>query len=177
MNKMAWEYLDQLDERYKQVSDLIGPCKGDVVLELNSGNSRLPQYLTGEFTYISNDLYNPAAAYKYTDEQMIKTIDACDIFMCFGIGGYEISLHPLESATITNSIKTGIKKYQPRLIVIEAISEYKDILVTIMEACGGYEVQKIVENHFKGVTPEYCGHRYTVILRRKDEYTLDIPKI
>jgi hypothetical protein len=35
---MAWEYLEQKDYRYKDTSKTLGPLKGDVVLDFDSGN-------------------------------------------------------------------------------------------------------------------------------------------
>ena len=53
---MAWEYLENLDNRYIIAADVIGELSGDVVLDVNSGNSRLGYYIKGDFKYY---IYRP----------------------------------------------------------------------------------------------------------------------
>jgi len=105
---MAWEYLENLDNRYIIAADVIGELSGDVVLDVNSGNSRLGYYIKGDFKYYCNDLMDDRAQRKMSDWQFVRSYSACDVLCCFGIGGYEISGEELESATVTDSLKYAI---------------------------------------------------------------------
>jgi hypothetical protein len=124
---MAWEYLEQLDYRYEFVSDKIGSLDGEIILDFNSGNSRLKNYLKGHFTYLSNDIWDNRADYKITDEQFLHQQQSADIICGFGLGGFEISKEKLESSTLTQTLINATIKYEPKIIVLEYIIDFRPI--------------------------------------------------
>jgi hypothetical protein len=129
---MAWEYLENLDYRYELVSNHIGELNGEIVLDFNSGNSRFKNYLKGNFTYLSNDIWDNRADFRITDSEFLDQQPSADIICGFGLGGYEISKEKLESATLTQTLIKAVEKYNPKIIVLEYIKDFrpiKDVIV------------------------------------------------
>lgn len=137
---MAWEYMEELDYRYEDASNLISPLSGEVVLDFNSGNSRFKDYLKGEFEYKSNDLYDKRAMYQITDADFLLQEPKCDVLCCFGIGGHELTGEKLESSTITSTLKLGIKKYEPRIVILDCVTKFIPIKNSILNLLSGYEI-------------------------------------
>lgn len=158
---MAWEYLDELDYRYKQAVEYIED--NDFVVDVNSGNSRLRNYVTN---YLSNDLYNENADYQITDQDFIPLIEQCDVLCLFGIGGYEITNEPLESSTVTDTVIELAKKHKPRILILECIDDFTEIAHKILKKTG----YKPIRTHHNMVelqleAPEFVRSRTMYICR------------
>jgi hypothetical protein len=145
---MAWEYMEELDYRYEDASNLISPLSGEVVLDFNSGNSRFKDYLKGSFTYKCNDLYDKRADYQITDAEFLEQEPKCDVLCCFGIGGYEITGEKLESSTITSTLKSAINKYSPRIIILDSVTKFIPIKKELLDMLINYEVLNL--SYMKG---------------------------
>jgi hypothetical protein len=128
---MAWEYMEELDYRYKAVSQYIRD--EDFVVELNSGNSRLRDYVKN---HVCNDLYDKRADYQLTDEEFKTKIEKCDVLVCLGMGGYEITKEELESKTITKTIIELTNKFKPKLLILECVEQFVSIPYEIIEETG-----------------------------------------
>ena len=125
---MAWEYLENLDYRYKDVAQFV--TDDDAVFELNSGNSRLREYVKN---HICNDLYDPRADYQLTDKEFSKKVDKCDVLVCLGIGGHEITGERLESPTITDTLIEIANRLKPRLVILECVEKFASIADRIIK--------------------------------------------
>lgn len=162
---MAWEYLDKLDYRYKQASKFI--TDEDFVVDVNSGNSRMRDYVKN---YISNDLNYSEADYQMTDEQFREVIDACDVLCCFGVGGYEITKEELESKTVSDTLVYLTEKFKPRLLILEAIEQFTPIIKNILERVN-YKIDKLIETE----NDKSVSHMEFVLKRKlyicKTQYT------
>lgn len=133
---MAWEYLEDMDFRYKDAVALLGDTSEKDVVELNCGNGRLKDYMKHK-TYRGNDLLkeDDENYSSLPDDKFIETVDKCDILCCFGFGGYELSNQPLESKTITNSVIKLINKFNP-VLILEAVDRYLPLIDKVKEATG-----------------------------------------
>lgn len=140
---MAWEYMEDLDYRYVDASALLSPLNGELILDFNSGNSRFKQYLKGKFEYKSNDLYDKRADYQITDVEFLQQEPTCDVLCCFGIGGFEITKEKLESSTITNTLKEAIKKYDPRVVVLDCVAKFIPIKNEVLNLLTGYDIVNV----------------------------------
>jgi hypothetical protein len=134
---MAWEYLENFDYRYDIVSRYIND--DDFVVEFNSGNSRLRDYVKN---HVCNDLYYKEADYQIPDHEFKDKIEKCDVLVCLGVGGYEISGEELESKTITQSIIETTNKFKPRLLIVENVERFKSIIDRILKETN-YEVERV----------------------------------
>ena len=141
---MAWEYLEHKDYRYDIVAWWVEDF--DYVVEYNSGNSRLREYVAN---HICNDFYDNRADFQITDEEFYKKIKKCDVLVCLGIGGHEITKEPLESATITGTLIKTANEFKPRLMILECIEKFKSIPENIIKKTG-YDILDVKEAN--GVT-------------------------
>ena len=133
---MAWEYLENMDYRYKEVSEFIN--ENDFVADFNSGNSRFKEYIKCK-TYLCNDLYDDRATHQVSDEKFYELLKdlhnnnaKIDVISCFGIGGYEMSKEELESKTITSSLIKSINLFKPRIVIIEGVTKFYPIIKKII---------------------------------------------
>ncbi len=136
---MAWEYLPQADERFKVVAEYLkGRTKDKVIVDLNCLEARLTRFIEPDFAkYKGNDVQDKFPVLSKgefviaRDDQFVQNLYRCDILIAAGIGGYEISRHPLESPTSTASTKFIIRNLQPEIIVLEAIQDFECIIKDI----------------------------------------------
>lgn len=138
---MTWEYMDELDYRYEKVSAELGSLRGDVVVDLCSGNSKLDIYLKGIYSYLSCDINDDRATFKMTDKAFVENaITGCDILCLFGYGGYEVDSNPLESDTVISSMDYAITNFKPKTVVVESIKKYHHILTELMNTHKEYRI-------------------------------------
>lgn len=129
---MAWEYLDNhMGYRYKLADEAIDFTGMDVV-DLCSGDTGMYELVKDKVaSYRACDVrkLHPIVE-QMPDDEFVKTIKKCDILCVFGHGGYEITKESLESATLTDSIKFLIAKFNP-VLILECVTKFQPILEDI----------------------------------------------
>ena len=176
MSWKTWRYMDELDYRYKWVSEQGFIRNYMRVAEFNCGNGRFKDYLPSTTTYIANDLYlrdeqKSDKCYKQiSDSEFYEYLTQnyheydFDILALFGVGGYEITKEPLESSTITNNFVSAVNKLKPKIVVIESVEKFKAILNTVVEKTN-YDVRNIKESN----SGDWLKNRVLMVLERKIE--------
>ena len=137
-----------MDERFKIAASYIRDT--DKVVDVDSGNSRLRNYVTH---YYSNDLNFEEADVKCTDEEFVDMVKECDVLCCFGIGGHEITQEPLESRTLTHSLVRLAMNHHPRLMILECIDQFMPIVESILKQTG-YVIQQHKKQVYDADVPD-----------------------
>ncbi|MFA6971375.1 MAG: hypothetical protein WC208_08250 [Gallionella sp.] len=138
---MAWEYLPQVDDRFKVIASYLkGKTKDKVIVDLNCLEARLTKYIDQDFAkYLGNDLQDKfpvlsKAEFKIArDDEFVRSLDRCDILVVAGMGGWEITKEPLESKTATESARFVISTLKPQIIALESVREFEGI-ISFLEA-------------------------------------------
>ncbi len=133
---MAWEYLPEVDERFRVIAGYLkGKTKDKVIVDLNCLEARLTKYIEPDFAkYLGNDIQDKfpvlsKAEFKIAkDDEFVRSLDRCDILIWTGIGGYEITKEPLESKTATESARFVISTLKPKIIALESVREFEGII-------------------------------------------------
>lgn len=156
-----WSYLltDELDFRVLPIAGYLARrVDNKIIVDLDCGHAPLLKYIPHTFeAYYGNDiLYDrfPHVAgtqfYAMKDEEFVKTeFPRVDVLIVLGHGGFEISKEQLESATLTQSIKTMVEKYSPEIIVIEAVERFTSVHRNLMSFCKqkGYGIKQYAITH------------------------------
>ena len=125
-NTYLYPYLKNVNQRYEDLVKLID-MDGLNIVDVNAGHGNLIFYLPKNCRYRGNDIY-PQALHveRSTDEIFVKSIEEVDVLCIFGwiTGGAFV-----ESETQDDSLEYLLEKYQPRYFVLEAISEYQDLMI------------------------------------------------
>ncbi len=121
-----YPYLKNVNQRYEDLVKLID-MDGLNIVDVNAGHGNLIFYLPKNSRYRGNDIY-PQAPHveRSTDEIFVMSIEVVDVLCIFGwtTGGAFV-----ESETQDDSLEYLLEKYQPRYFVLEAISEYQDLMI------------------------------------------------
>lgn len=128
---MPWEYLDNLDYRYRLADEFVD-FTGKDVIDLCSGNTGMYEVVKDKVkSYRACDVrkLHPIVE-QMTDGDFIKTVDKCDILCVFGHGGYEITKESLESPTLTDSIHQMIHRFNP-ILILECVTKFEPIIQEI----------------------------------------------
>jgi hypothetical protein len=128
---MTWEYMDALGYRYETVAK--EPLDGLSVVDLCSGNTGLYDLVKERVkSYRACDLRTlHKVVEQLPDDEFVDTLTECDVLCVFGHGGWDITREPLESSTLTNSIHKVIKKFSPKIVVLECVSKFEPIIEPI----------------------------------------------
>jgi len=143
---MTWEYLleKKLDKRCEYIaSKLKISIKDSIIVDIDCMHAPLLKYIPDTYKkYIGNDILSVFPKNKKTEFLQIddkyllgelrNITDKVDIVVAIGIGGYEISKEERESKTLTNTIIEVCLRYNPKILVLEAVTKYTPILDIIL---------------------------------------------
>jgi glycosyltransferase involved in cell wall biosynthesis len=162
---MTWEYLKGKTYRYDFIRKHTRAL-GHVV-ELCNGDGELEPYLECD-TYMGCD-----ATHGVTDDVFVKHVTECDTLIALGHGGYEIDRNPLESATLTQSIKYIMQEFKPRTLILESVNAYQPIINGIVKGTDYVEVNRH-EAHGPKWTDERTLRIFTLDQFKKDGLWVDV---
>lgn len=152
---MAWEYLLETNMDFRIAAALPYIYKhqdtNDVLVDLDCGHSPLLELgITGK--YIGNDTLSErllmaavnenVTILDSTDAEMVDYLKhkQVDILCCFGFADRALTGEPLESDTLSQSIREIITNNSPSLVVIECIEEFIPGVQKIVDFASKYKL-------------------------------------
>lgn len=122
---MTWEYLQNKTYRYDFIKDNTNNLGH--VIELCNGLGELENYLDC-LDYEGCDKLQGV-----NDDEFVLTIKRCDTLIALGFSGFDVDHHPLESATLTQSVIYLMQIFKPNMLILESVNRYQFILNNIVK--------------------------------------------
>lgn len=156
------EYLNQKDYRYEETVKR-HDFSGKNVVDLCSGNTGLYELVKDQVaSYRACDLHKLHPIIEQTDDWVFsQSVERCDVLVCFGFGGYEITNESVESKTSTKSFQYLLEKFSPDFAVMEGVKRFRPILESVRT--DGYE-----KEYFFTDSDWWLDDRLIIFLRKKN---------
>jgi len=163
MTEYHYKYLDSKNYRYKETAKRVN-FSGKHVVDLCSGNTGLYEYVKDKVaSYRACDLFKLQPIVEQVDDwEFAQSVTVCDVLVCYGVGGYEISKEQIESKTVTNSIRYLMEKFSPAVVVIESIKTYQSILEGIADN------DRYTKDYYKTDSSNWLDDRVIIFMEKKN---------